>query len=206
MLLWALKEGLTGAEALADYRRWNWRVRLVGTETWQTLQPLAQKLRAETADHSGPTVWFTVTVETESSWNQLFASLQGRVVHNRQEAIRLMYGEDIPLAELFIAQGKPYLTTSILPPLLAGDLHCYWCQHLGYTWDEQTLRTILYDFAYLRNTAGKDKTGRAKEALKYRHDSAEYKNIKAEAATRRLLNGQIGKERRSKYRRSKKND
>ena len=158
-----------GAEALEDYRRLNWRIRFVGVESWPTLQKVAQHVKQHTEDHTGPTVWFTASHQTESYWDHLFALTQNQPIKNRQEAIRLVYGEDIPLAELFIGSGKPQVSASLVPPLLVGNLQCYWRQGLGYDLDQDSLRTILYDFAYLRKTWRQDKTGRAEEAVKYRH-------------------------------------
>jgi len=48
----------------------------------------------------------------------------------------------------------------LLPPLLAGEVQCYWIQRPGYLYDEQLLRRILYDYAYLRPTWRLDKSSR----------------------------------------------
>jgi len=56
----------------------------------------------------------------------------------------------------------------LLPPALMGQVQCYWSQQPGYTLTETQLRTILYDYAYLRHTWQKEKLERAKEALVHR--------------------------------------
>ena len=57
---------------------------------------------------------------------------------------------------------------AIIPPLLVGQLQCYWSQQPGYTLTEVQLRTILYDYAYLRTTWQEEKLERAKTALDHR--------------------------------------
>jgi hypothetical protein len=74
----------------------------------------------------------------------------------------------VPLATLYLGSGKPQVFPSIVPPLLMGRVDCYWRQHLGYDLDAATLRAILYDYAYLRNTWQEDKTGRAEQVLRFR--------------------------------------
>lgn len=160
--------GLAGEEALADYQRLNWRVRVVGADSWPGLEGLDRFVRQKTAAHSGPTVWFTVAATAEARWREMFAALNGRVVQSRAELIRLVYGEEIPLADVFIGSGKPQVFASIVPPLLIGNLQCYWRQHLGYDLDAETIRRIFYDYAYLRQTWQADKSARTEAALAYR--------------------------------------
>jgi hypothetical protein len=53
----------------------------------------------------------------------------------------------------------------VIPPLLLGQLHCYWSQQPGYSLTERQLRTILYDYVYLRTTWRAEKTTRAQAAI-----------------------------------------
>jgi hypothetical protein len=132
------------------------------------MQPTVETLAQATPQQlDGPCVWFTIASYAEARWDELFAAVHAHNVHSRAEAIRLLYGQDIPLATLMIGSGKPQLLASVVPPLLAGDLQCYWRQHLGYDLDESTLRTILYDYAFLRKTWEPDKKGRAEAALAF---------------------------------------
>jgi hypothetical protein len=55
-----------------------------------------------------------------------------------------------------------------VPTAVIGVLHCYWSQQPGYSLDQEQLRTILYDFAYVRPTWQVDKTGRAEQVLAQR--------------------------------------
>jgi hypothetical protein len=160
--------GLAGPEALADYARLGWQVRLTGAASWPEMQATADVLAEATPQRlDGPCVWFTTASYAEARWDELFAAMNSHAISSRAEAIRVLYGQDIPLATLFIGSGKPQMLASVAPPLLVGNLQCYWRQHLGYDLDERTLRTILYDYAFLRKTWQQDKEGRAEIALAY---------------------------------------
>jgi hypothetical protein len=151
--------GLTAAEPLAYYRRAGWAVRLVG-DLDDEFQEIAAGLRVNTpqAPH---TLWWTITRQYAAPWTALL----GLGARTREEAIRQLYGADIPPASLLIATGKPMLNSAIVPPLLVGDLQAYWLQRPGYVLDQELFRRILYDWAYLRPTWRADKTGRAESAL-----------------------------------------
>jgi hypothetical protein len=155
---------------MEEYALLGWQVRLIGASSWPELEKTADILaRSTPRNDNGPCVWFTVAGQPEARWDELFRTAATYHFGNRAEAIRVLYGQDIPLAEVFIGSGKPQVFASIVPPLLVGNLQCYWRQHLGYDLDERTLRTILYDYAFLRKTWEADKTGRAEQALRYRH-------------------------------------
>jgi hypothetical protein len=86
-----------------------------------------------------------------------------QVVGRRVECVaRLLVpdGEELPLATLYLAFGKPMFVPDLLPPLLSGDVQCYWTQRPGYDLDERSLRQIIYDYAYLRPTWTRDKSAR----------------------------------------------
>jgi hypothetical protein len=160
--------GIAGPETLSDYQRLGWRVRLLGCESWPDLVPLAEQLRAATANATGPTLWFTVVSQVDLAWARILRVAREQGIESRRELVRAVYGEDIPPATLYLGAGKPQVDESIVLPLLVGKLECYWRQNLGFDLDAQTLRTILYDFAYIRPTWRADKTGRAEQVLAYR--------------------------------------
>src|SRR5690606_9826987 len=160
--------GTAGPEAIADYRRLGWRVRLLGSESWPDLAPVADQLRAETAQATGPTLWFTVVSQVEAAWARILRIAREQGIESRRELVRAVYGEDIPPATLYLGSGKPQVDESIVLPLLIGKLECYWRQNLGFDLDAPTLRTILYDYTYVRPTWRADKTGRAEQVLAYR--------------------------------------
>jgi hypothetical protein len=160
--------GLAGPQALADYQRLGWRVRLLGSEHLPLLQPVAARLLTETSPSAAHTLWWCVVPTPELQWQSLLATAQAAQARSREEAIVALYGEDIPLASLYLAFGKPLVSPSLFPPLLVGEMQCYWSQQPGYTLSEVEFRTILYDYAYLRRTWQDDKTGRAEAAVNYR--------------------------------------
>lgn len=129
------------------------------------LASTAETLRDNTATQSLHTLYWLVMPNSDAPWQHLLNTAQGSEVQTRAQMIRALYGEDIPLATLYLAFGKPMLSLEIVPPLLMGQLQCYWSQQPGYTLTEKQFRTILYDYAYLRNTWQEEKLERAKEAL-----------------------------------------
>jgi hypothetical protein len=159
---------IAGAEALADYARLGWRVRLLGAETVPALHAIAEQLRTATAPHSPQTLYRSAVPDVDSPWQALMAAAQRSQARTRAEAVRALYGEEIPPATLYLAFGKPLISPVIVPPWLLGEMHCYWSQQPGYTLTEEQLRTILYDYAYLRRTWQAEKIERARAALAHR--------------------------------------
>lgn len=154
-----------GTESLADYERCGWRVRLVGANDIPSLHETAQRLRDKTVAQGSHTLYWNIVPDMEASWQQLFAVAQQSPTCTRTDIIRALYGEDIPLITLYLAFGKPTILPEIIPPVLLGQVQCYWSQQPGYTLTETQLRTILYDYAYLRPTWQAEKLERAKAAL-----------------------------------------
>ena len=157
-----------GPESLADYKRYGWRVRIIGADTIPTLNETAQHLRDKTVVQGSPTLYWNIVPDMEASWQQLFKAAQQSRACTRTEVVRAIYGEDIPPITLYLAFGKPTILPEIIPPVLLGQVQCYWSQQPGYTLTETQLRTILYDYAYLRPTWQAEKLERAKAALNHR--------------------------------------
>lgn len=152
--------GLSGPEALADYQRLGWRVRLAGAEHIPELQDTVARLQSATPMHWQHTVWWYVSPEPESHWTLLLEAAQRTQARTQAEIIRAMYGEDIVPARLCLSFGKPMIAADMLPLVLAGDIQCYWMQRPGFELDDIALRSILYDYAYLRSTWTQDKSQR----------------------------------------------
>ena len=158
-----------GDEALADYRRLGCRARLLGVENSAALRETAAYLCQATADPQRlRTFYWSMVFDVEDPWRQVLAAVQRSQATTQAEAIRALYGEEIPPATLYLAFGKPLISLDVIPPLLMGKIQCYWSQQPGYTLTETKLRTILYDYAYLRSNWREEKTARAKEALAHR--------------------------------------
>ena len=166
LLNW-VRWAMTRDGAADEYARRGWRVRLIGVESWPDLEEVSLYVRSVTEANPGPTVWFSVVSQVETHWEAILRLTRQYGAATREELVRLVYGENIPPATLYIGTGKPQFVHSIVPPLLVGKLECYWSQHLGYDLDQCALRSILYDFAYVRRLTQTDKTGRAEQALIY---------------------------------------
>ena len=162
-----MRRALAATETIAMYAHLGWRVRLIGVEDWPQLIPLAETLKEATADNRGPTLWYSVASKPEQTWKRVLQVAVERGITDHLELVEAIYGEPIPPATLYLGSGKPQVEGSQIPFLLVGKLECYWRQHLGYDLDAQTLRTILYDYAYVRSTWQADKTGRAEQVLAY---------------------------------------
>jgi hypothetical protein len=154
--------GIASDEALAEFRRRGWRVRLLCDEGI----PQLDRARRALATTAGPvTLWFQVTPDAEAPWRWIFNAIEQQHPRSRAELVTALYGEAVPLVSLYLAFGKPTIAPELLPPLLTGAVQCYWSQRPGYALSEDELRRILYDYAFLRPTWQADKTGRAEAAL-----------------------------------------
>lgn len=163
-----MKWGLTCPESLDFYQAANWRVRLVvAGEPTPELAEVAATLEQATSTATGPNLWFVTTLDYNQLWPWIGRAFVSGA-RTRAEAVRALFGDDIPPASLLLSFGKPMVALDHLPPLLFEETQCYWTQRPGYNLTERELRTILYDYAYLRSTWRQDKTGRAEEALVHR--------------------------------------
>ncbi|HEX8825728.1 MAG TPA: hypothetical protein VF794_37810 [Archangium sp.] len=167
-LLGWVKKFLTGEEALEAYVRQGWRVRLAGWQAIPELEEVAATLVEKTPRDSPHTLWWWANPSYESVWDVLLAAAHRSGARTRDELIRAIYGEDVPLISLYLGFAKPEVSPVHLPPLLAGQVQCYWTVRPGYTLDETEFRRILHDYACLRPTWRPDKTGRAEGSLPYR--------------------------------------
>ncbi|MGB0385194.1 MAG: hypothetical protein ACPGWR_10250 [Ardenticatenaceae bacterium] len=161
--------GLAGAEALADYQRFGWRVRIPFGKNLPRLRAATARLEAATPPKSAHTLWLYIVPDYNLPWQWILEAIHDSRVQTLDDAIRASYGEEIPPPTLCLASGKPTFSSSMMPPLITRSrIDCYWSQRPGYSLDERELRTILYDYAYLRKTWRADKSGRAEKALMYR--------------------------------------
>ena len=168
MLLERAKWALGGSESQADYRRLGWRVRLLGSESLPELREVARYLTENTPTQSAHTLHWLAVADADSPWQELLAAVHQSQAKTRAEAVLALYGEEIPPATLYLATGKPTISFDLIPPLLVGQIQCYWSQQPGYTLSETLLRTLFYDSAYLRRTWHEAKLERAAEALEHR--------------------------------------
>jgi hypothetical protein len=153
-------QGMAGPDALADYARLGWRVRLIGAESVPELAATAERLNASQPSHWSHTLWFCVSSTPEAYWLSVLAAAQQPNVRTRADVIRALYGEDVPLATLCLSYGKPMIAADIMPLLVADELQCYWTQRPGFAQDESIIRHMFYDYAYTRPTWSQDKSAR----------------------------------------------
>jgi hypothetical protein len=143
---------MAGPEALAEYARLGWRVRMIGIEQLPELESSAEQLRSSTSTERTPTLWIWVCADPEAPIQAIFDAAHRTGARTRAELARLLYGEDIPPAALLLGFGEPTFSYELIPPLLMQRLEAYWIQRPGYRLDQPMLRRILYDYAYLRRT------------------------------------------------------
>jgi hypothetical protein len=163
-----IASSIAGSDSLTDYTRLGWRVRLLGIDSLPELKATAQRLQQATPSPHNHTLYWYCLPDEDAPWNELIALAQKTGVRTRDEAIRALYGEDVPPATLYLTTGRPYFSTEIAPPLLLGNIQSYWNQRVGYSLTETELRTIFYDYAYLRTLGRGEKMTRAKAALAHR--------------------------------------
>jgi hypothetical protein len=167
LLSW-LDWGLAGPEALEDYRRLGWRVRLLGADSLPELLPTVERLAAATPAASERTLWLYVAPQRGALWAQMLAAAQATRAATQEALIEALFGEAVPQAGLYIGFGKPLITNDIVPLALCGETQCYWIQRPGYELDEPMIRRMLYDYVYLRPTWVQDKTERYAQAREQR--------------------------------------
>ena len=160
--------GLAGPESLERYRAAGWRVRLlIAGEPSSELAEIAAILEEHTQQASGPTLWYLATLDLDQEWAWQAAAFRSGA-RTRADAVRLLFGEEVPPADLVVSFGKPIVGPDLFPTLLVEEAQCYWMQRPGYALDERQIRRIFYDYAFMRPTWREDKTGRAEEALDHR--------------------------------------
>jgi len=159
ILSW-IDDGLAGPATLADYARHGWRARLVGVDSLPELHGAAARLVASTPRQAQHTVWWYASTTPDGYWTQVLETVLRSQARTQADLIRALYDEDIPPATLLVSFGKPIIAADIMPVALIGDMQAYWTQIPGFGVDEQTLRRIFYDYAYMRRTWRADKAPR----------------------------------------------
>jgi hypothetical protein len=164
-----VEQGMVGPEAMDAYAQHGWQVRLIGTACPPELRPSAERLRMNTPKQAAHRLWWWVASEPDAALHELLAADRRTRAQTRAELVQELYGEDIPPATLFLAFGKPIVSTALLPPLLIGDAQCYWMQRPGHSLDAAMIRRIFYDYAYMRPTgSGMNRSGRYTDVLDQR--------------------------------------
>ncbi|MCA9994697.1 MAG: hypothetical protein KDE56_03050 [Anaerolineales bacterium] len=161
--------GLAREEAIKFFVQQGWHVHIPFGENIPELKRVMEQLKATVQAPKRGSLWIFIVPEQNILWEWALAKLQTNPVSNTQAAIKLLYGEEIPLATLYLDFGKPIISSDLLPPFLIGKLESYWSQEPGYSLNDKLFRHILYDFAFTRKTWKEDKSGRAEQAVEYRN-------------------------------------
>lgn len=162
-------DGLAGPDALAHYQNRGWRVRFALGENIPQLQAAAELLKKETPTNAEHTLWCFAVPNFEHVWEWVLRAVKESNSSSYSDAMLAVYGEQIPPASLYLGTVKPLLSILQIPPLImTSEVQCYWSLRPGYSLDETQLRSILYDYAFARQTWREDKTGRAEQALAQR--------------------------------------
>lgn len=157
---------IAGDEARQDYQRLGCRARVL--TDLASLDSIAAEFAQADTDDTRPTLWWKVVTNPETPWRWILAAAAQSGARTQAEAVRALYGRPVPPAQLLIGFGKPYIEPGMVPPLLIGEMACYWVQRPGYWLPAPLLRRILYDMLYRRRTWVADKTGRAEGGLPFR--------------------------------------
>jgi hypothetical protein len=146
-------QALSGADMRAEYHRRGWRARFIVPSPHPALQEAAALLQQEFTDPTMPAVWYYLVADDNDPWTDLLAAVHRTGARSYGDALRAVYGEEVPPATVFVGFGKLVTGTTLVPPLLcAPNMQCYWGQRAGLRLLEPMLRAIFYDYAYARRT------------------------------------------------------
>lgn len=157
-----IADGLAGEEALSDYQKEGWRVRIITDEAIPEFKSAVQVLEAATPENYSKTLWVHIIPNHDWFFRELLTKIEKNRPRTKSDLIRTLYGMDVPEATLYIGHGKPSYFSDMMP-IACGNIQCYWTQKLGYSLSEHDLRQILYDFAYTRKTWTADKSNRTQD-------------------------------------------
>lgn len=160
-----IADGLAGEEALADYAKHEWRVRMLTDESIPQLAQAARDLRELTLATAVHTLWVHIIPAHDWFWQHMLTAVARTQATTQQQVIQAIYGEEIAPADIFIGHGKPEIFSNLLP-VCSGNVQCYWRQGAGYDLTAEQMQDILSDYAN-RQTWRSDKSGRAEESLNY---------------------------------------
>lgn len=154
--------GLTDKYTLHEFNLREWNVRIIANQSLQRLQEIDVLLQTRNQATRKKTLWCVAIQNENEMWSDVLNTIISERAHTLDDAIDAVYGANLTPASLFVGFGKPMISTFILPPLLIGKMDCYWSQKLGYSLEQNTWRSILYDFLYLRPMDTVDRHERAK--------------------------------------------
>ena len=145
------------------------RVRGLGATDVPALSGLMAEIERATAAGTTGTFWWGFSATRTSPWDNALRAIVDAGARSHAEAVRAIYGEDIPPIGVYLGFGKPFVSAELIPPLLEGEAAAFWYQQPGYgPVTEQLLRRIFYEVAYMRQTWSADKSARYQDVLERR--------------------------------------
>jgi hypothetical protein len=149
------------------YKRQCLSARLLCDDRDTKLSETAHDLQVGTEANSSKRLYWIISKTPSDILDLSIRKSRLHGANSQKDAIRATFGAYIDPITMLLSFGKLMVNGQIVPLALMGDLQCYFPQRPGYTLDDHSLRTILYDYAYLRPTAHYPKGDRAIEATKY---------------------------------------
>lgn len=157
--------GLASEGAIDEFNRRGWYVNIPFADFMPELA-FAKKRLAQLPSEDRPRLWVFVIPSHNAMMEWMLKMVQANPsMSDSEDVIRLLYGEDIVPASMYLDFGKPVVSPDLVPPFLAGVMHCYWSQKPGYSLTDGLFRSVLYDYLYLRKTWAKDKSNRPSQIL-----------------------------------------
>ena len=154
--------GLTSQSTLREFSSHDWNIRVIADQSLPQLLEIDNELQAQNQEMRKHTLWFIAIRSESEMWSGALQTIIAQQAHTLSDAIHAVYGKGLSPATLFLGFGKPAIPTSLAPPLLGGDMHCYWSQKPGYSLDRKSWRAILHDYLHLRAVDSIDRQQRAK--------------------------------------------
>lgn len=134
-------------------KNYNYRLRLIGpaTKSSEALFSAANTLLGRPCTEGLPTLWMYVVQFEDEPWREVLNIAASHAVTEREEIVKLLYGEVIPSVELYIGFGRFVLHPRLLPlSLFDRDVQCYWTTKAGFNINENMIKRIFYDARFSR--------------------------------------------------------
>lgn len=157
--------GMVSTYARDEFAKRGWNVRIISDPSVPRLLELDADLREQNDRSSAHTLWCVAINDVAAMWSQVLQSVIDAHATTHEEAVCAAYHENLAPVELFLGFGKPTVADQLVPPLLIGNMHCYWSQKPGYSLDNNDWRAVLYDYLYQRPVGAADRQKRAEFAF-----------------------------------------
>lgn len=169
-LLHWIEWGVVSSQAREEFAKRGWNVRIISDPSVPRLLELDTVLRTQNDGSNVHTLWCVAINDVAAQWSNVLQSVIDARATTHEDAICAAYHANLAPVDLFLGFGKPIVADPLVPPLLAGDMNCYWSQKPGYSLDNKEWRSILYDYRYQRPVHEIDRQRRAEQVVNGRDD------------------------------------